>query len=242
MFGQFSEQMKKSSQPVNELLAANVKAIETVTKQQTQFFSGLVEDSVKLMQTVAQQTEVQGVLAAQSVYAESVRERLTSNSKVTYNTVSAVSKQYTDAMQSGIAAATEAAKEKVRTAVAQGQPVKAASVKASSVKAAPEKKAAPAKKTASKTASTKTSKAVAKPAVEAAKTTTEKQTAKAATKTNPASKTVAQEPVKKATPAPKTAAKPVATLSAEEVKAPAKIKPTDVKATPEKQTEVETKA
>jgi len=237
MFGQFSEQMKKSSQPVNELLAANVKAIETVTKQQTQFFSGLVEDSVKLMQTVAQQTEVQGVLAAQSVYAESVRERLTSNSKVTYNTVSAVSKQYTDAMQSGIAAATEAAKEKVSAAVAQGQPIKAASVKAS-----PEKKAAPAKKTASKTASTKTSKAVAKPAAEAGKITPEKQTAKAATKTKPASKTVAQEPVKKATPAPKTAAKPVATLSAEEVKAPAKIKPTDVKATPEKQTEVETKA
>lgn len=237
MFGQFSEQMKKSSQPVNELLSANVKAIETVTKQQTQFFSGLVEDSVKLMQTVAQQTEVQGVLAAQSVYAESVRERLASNSKVTYNTVSSVSKQYTDAMQSGIAAATEAAKEKVSAAVAQGQ-----SVKAASVKAAPEKKAVPAKKTASKTASTKTSKAVAKPVAEAEKTTTEKQTAKAATKTKSASKTVAQEPVTKATPAPKTAAKPVATLSAEEVKAPAKIKPTDVKATPEKQTEVETKA
>jgi phasin family protein len=241
MFGQFSEQMKKSSQPVNELLAANVKAIETVTKQQTQFFSGLVEDSVKLMQTVAQQTEVQGVLAAQSVYAESVRERLTSNSKVTYNTVSSVSKQYTDALESGIAAVTEAAKENVSTAVVQGQPVKAASAKASSVKA-PLVKAAPAKKTASKTASTKTSKAVAKPAVEAAKTTTVKQTAKAATKTNPASKTIAQEPVTKATPAPKTAAKPVATLSAEEVKAPAKIKTTDVKATPEKQTEVETKA
>ncbi len=222
MFGQFSEQMKKSSQPVNELLAANVKAIETVTKQQTQFFSGLVEDSVKLMQTVAQQTEVQGVLAAQSVYAESVRERLTSNSKVTYNTVSSVSKQYTDALQSGIAAATEVAKEKVSTAVAQGQPVKAV----------------PAKKTASKTAATatKTSKAVAKPAAEAGKTTTQKPTAKAASSAKSASKTVA-----KTTPAPKPAAKPVASLSADEVKAPAKIETTDVKATPEKQTEVEKK-
>lgn len=198
MFGQFSEQMKKSSQPVNELLAANIKAIETVTKQQTQFFSGLVEDSVKLMQTVAQQTEVQGMIAAQSVYAESVRERLTSNSKITYNTVSAVSKKYTDALQSGISTATEAVKEKV------------------TVTTAPVKKATPAKKAPTKTL------------------VTSAKTAKTAVKKN--------TDARKAPAASKTAAKPVATLSAEEVKAPAKMKTTDLKSTPEKQSEVDTKA
>jgi len=220
MFGQFSEQMKKSSQPVNELLAANVKAIETVTKQQTQFFSGLVEDSVKLMQTVAQQTEIQGVIAAQSVYAESVRERLTSNSKVTYNTVSSVSKQYTDALQSGIATATEAAKEEIKTVVAKAPVVKPApAVKAdAAVKATPTKKATPAKKA----------------------TPQKKATAKAAATSTTTAKAVAK-------PAPKTAEKPIAKLSADEVKAPAKIKTTDVKATdvkatPAKQSEVETKA
>lgn len=244
MFGQFSEQMKKSTQPVNELLAANVKAIETVTKQQTQFFSGLVEDSVRLMQTVAQQTEVQGVLAAQSVYAESVRERLTSNSKVTYNTVSSVSKQYTDALQFGIAAATESVKEKVNTEVAQLLSAKAPAAKAPAVKETLETKAVPAKQTASKatTTSTTKSKAAAKPVAEAGKTTAEKQTAKASTMTKSASKAVAPEPVTKASSAPKPTEKPVATLSAEEVKAPVKIKTTDDKASTEKQSEVETKA
>jgi phasin family protein len=232
MFGQFSEQMKKSSQPANELFAANVKAIETVTKLQTQFFSGLVEDSVKLMKTVAQQTEVQGVIAAQSVYAESVRERLTSNSKVTYNTVSAVSKQYTDALQSGISTATEAVKEKVTATAAPAK------------KATPVKKATPAKKAPAKAVvtSAKTPKAAVKTTSDAGKVTAEKQTAKAATNTKATSETVAQQPATKATPAPKSAAKPVATLSAEEVKAPAKIKTTDVKTIPEKQSEVETKA
>ncbi len=234
MFGQFSEQMKKSSQPVNELLAANIKAIETVTKQQTQFFSGLVEDSVKLMQTVAQQTEVQGMIAAQSVYAESVRERLTSNSKITYNTVSAVSKKYTDALQSGISTATEAVKEQVTVTTAP----------ASAKKATPVKKATPAKKATAKAlvTSAKTPKAAVKTTSDAGKVTTEKQTAKAATNTKATSEKVAQQPATKATPAPKSAAKPVATLSAEEVKAPAKMKTTDLKSTPEKQSEVDTKA
>ncbi|MFQ3218600.1 MAG: phasin family protein [Paraglaciecola sp.] len=105
MFSQFSEQMKNSSLPASELLAANVKAMEAVTKQQTQFFSGLVEDSLKLMQTIAQQTEIKDVLAAQAVYAESLMERFTSTSTVAYNTINSVSQQYTDSLTSGLTTA-----------------------------------------------------------------------------------------------------------------------------------------
>ena len=119
MFGQFSEQMKNSSHPASEILAANVKAMEAVTKQQTQFFSGLVEDSVKLMQTIAQKTEMKDVLAAQADYAESLIERLTSTSAVTYKTINSVSQQYTDSLKSGFETASEAAKETVKTAIAE---------------------------------------------------------------------------------------------------------------------------
>jgi phasin family protein len=124
MFSQFSEQMKNSSQPASKLLAANVKAMEAMTKQQTQFFSGWVDDSVKLMQTIAQQTEMKDVLAAQAVYAESLRERITSTSEVTYKTINSVSQQFTDALKSGFETASEATKETIKTA-----PTKKTSVK-----------------------------------------------------------------------------------------------------------------
>jgi phasin family protein len=90
--------------------------MEAVTKQQTLFFSGLLDDSVKLMQTIAQQTEMKDILAAQAVYAESLRERLTSTSANTYNTISSVSQKYTDAFKSGYETASEVAKETVKTA------------------------------------------------------------------------------------------------------------------------------
>jgi phasin family protein len=206
MFGQFSKQMKNSSQPASEFFAANVKAMEAVTKQQTLFFSGLVDDSVKLIQTIAQQTEMKDILAAQAVYAESLRERLTSTSTNTYNTISAVSQKYTDAVKSSYETAGEVAKETVKTA-----PVgKAATV----VKAAPVLKAAPAAKAAPVIKPTPVIDATSAVKAELAKTTT---------KTKQTPRVVAKKPVAKS------AAKPVVTLSADEVKAPAKTKADDIK-------------
>jgi phasin family protein len=142
MFGQFTEQMKKSSQPASDLFAANVKALEAVSQQQTQFLSGVLDDSVKLLQTMSQQTEVKGLLAAQSVYAESLRERLTSTSKTTYGTMNNVSQQFADALKTGLESAGEASKAAVSKF--QTVPVAAAPVKKAE---APKSKPA-AKKTA----------------------------------------------------------------------------------------------
>ena len=224
MFGQFTEQMKKSSQPASDLFAANVKALEAVSQQQTQFLSGVLDDSVKLLQTMSQQTEVKGLLAAQSVYAESLRERLTSTSKTTYGTMNNVSQQFADALKTGLESAGEASKaavSKFQTVPVAAAPVKKAEApksKPAAKKTAAAKKATPVKKAAPLKADT------AK--VDTAKTAPVKPVAKVASK-KAATKTTA----KKAAPnAPvKTAAKPVAKLSAEEVKAAPKAKATPAK-------------
>lgn len=218
MFGQFSEQMQKSSQPASELLAANVKAVEAITAQQTQFISGLMNDSVKLIQTITQQTEVKGIVAAQSVYAESVRERLTSSSKSTYGTISSVSQQYTDALKASLATpATDKKASTVSKAPAQTAPVAKAAVTKTPVKKAPVKSTS-VKGTTVKGTATK------KAAIKKAPLTKE-----TVTKTNVTDTPVAKAAVKK--PISKSAAKtqPVASLSAAEVKAPAKTKSTAVK-------------
>lgn len=228
MFGQFSEQMQKSSQPASELLAANVKAVEAITAQQTQFISGLMNDSVKLIQTITQQTEVKGIVAAQSVYAESVRERLTSSSKSTYGTISSVSQQYTDALKASLATpATDKKASTVSKAPAQTAPVAKAAVTKTPVKKAPVKKA-PVKSTSAKGTTVKgtTVKGTATKKAAIKKAPLTKETV---TKTNVTDTPVAKAAVKK--PISKSAAKtqPVASLSAAEVKAPAKTKSTAVK-------------
>lgn len=99
MFSQLSEQVKKSSQPVSDLFAANLKALQAVSSQQASFVSGVFNDSMKMMQTVSQQTEVNGLLAAQSVYVEALRERLTITTKSTLSTLNVVGQQFADTMK-----------------------------------------------------------------------------------------------------------------------------------------------
>jgi phasin family protein len=224
MFGQFSKQMENSSQPASELVAANVNAMEAVTKQQTLFFSGLVDDSVKLMQTIAQQTEMKDILAAQAVYAESLRERLTSTSANTYNTISSVSQKYTDAFKSGYETASEVAKETVKTApVAKAAPV---TKPAPGAKSTPVIKPTPVVRAASIVEAAPAGKKA--PAVRADKEQ-EAELIKTATKIKQTPKEIAKEVTKGEAKKPVAKSKPVTTLSADEVKTSATTKADDVK-------------
>lgn len=99
MFGKFSEQLQKSAQPVNSLVSLNAKTLESLSQHQTEWFTGLLSDSVKYVENVSHQTEVKGVLAANTAYAEAMRERFASVSKETYSTLSDMREQMTQVMK-----------------------------------------------------------------------------------------------------------------------------------------------
>lgn len=223
MFGQLTEQMKKSSKPASDLFAANVKAVEAVSQQQTQFLSGVLEDSVKLLQTMSQQTETKGLIAAQSVYAESVRDRFMSTSKIVYGTMNSVSQQYADALKTSL----ESADVSSAPAVAK---------KEAPVKKSPSAKAAPAK---AKTVNTATVQEDAPATASKAVTTTKAASAsKASPKKSPA-KPVAKKAAPKTVETP--TLKPVETSSAVEASAvEAKTTPTS-QAASEKSSNVDAK-
>jgi phasin family protein len=207
MLSQLSEQAMKSSQPASDLLAANVKILQTVSKQQADLVSGMLGDSMKLMQSLGQQTEVKGLLAAQTVYAESVRERITATSKHTYSTLTAAGQQFADTLKTSFDAPAASPATK---------PVaKKASVKKPVAKKAPAKSAA--KSAATSTAKTKVS-ATAK-AEPVAKKTTIKADAVVA------KKAVAPAKAKKV-------AKPLPTLSADSVRATPKQAASEAATTP----------
>lgn len=185
MFGKFSEQVKKSSKPVSSLVAVNTKALEELSQQQTEFFTGFLADSVKYVESLSVQTEVKGFVAAQSTYAEAVKERLAHTSKQTYGTMNDIREEYTKVLKTSIEelpAAEEVTKELMKAVPAVATP------------AAPKAEAKPAP-----------AKAVAKPAP-AKKPAAKKTPAKAAPKAAP-------KPAAKAE-APKAEAKPVAKAEA----------------------------
>jgi len=162
MFGKFSEQVKKSSKPVSSLVAVNTKALEELSQQQTEFFTGFLADSVKYVESLSVQTEVKGFVAAQSTYAEAVKERLAHTSKQTYGTMNDIREKYTKVLKTSIEelpAAEEVTKELMKAVPAVATPV--------APKA--EAKPAPAKKPAAKKAPAKAApKAAPKPAAKAA--------------------------------------------------------------------------
>ncbi|GEM_PF-375486 len=203
MFGQLSEQLKKSAKPVNTVIAANTKTLETLSGHQTALFTGLLSDSVNFMQAVSAQPTVKGMLAAQSDYAESMRDRFTNATKETYSALSVLRDDVTLAMKSSIDESVALAEEaKAEVAPAPKAPAKAtkAAPKPAAKKAAPkpapkaepkpvEAKAEPVVKEDAKPASTEAkaepaaAPAPKKPATRARRTTAPKKTATPKTST-----------------------------------------------------------
>lgn len=199
MFGKFSEQVKKSSKPVSSLVAVNTKALEELSQQQTEFFTGFLADSVKYVESLSVQTEVKGFVAAQSTYAEAVKERLAHTSKQTYGTMNDIREEYTKVLKTSIEelpAAEEVTKELMKAVPAVATP---AAPKAEA-KPAPAKKPA-AKKAPAKAAPKAATKAAPKPAAKAeapkaeAKPVAKAEAPKAAVKTesSPAATTAAKK-------------------------------------------------
>lgn len=205
MFGKFSEQVKKSSKPVNSLVALNAKRMEALSQMQTEFFTGFMSDSVKYVESISAQTEVKGVIAAQTSYAEALKDRFAHTSKDTYAAMNSIREEYTDLLKSSLdestanvpaafkAAATATAEPKPETSVkkSEAQPKTAAPQKAAVKKVTKKPVAKPAAK--------------AKPVVKAASQATEKPTVAAQDKpvTKPVAKPVvkAEATIKPSTPA-----------------------------------------
>ena len=200
MFGKFSEQVKKSSKPVNSLVALNAKKLEELSQMQTEFFTGFMADSVKYVESITVQTEVKGVIAAQTSYAEAVKERFANASKHTYGAINEMREEYTDLVKTSLNNATaevpKAFQAPVTPATASSKPpTPPQKVTAKKVTPKPAAKKTPAKPTAKAKPAVKTpSKPATKPAV--------------ASQSKPVTKPVAKPAVKAASkPATKTAVK-----------------------------------
>ena len=192
MFGKFSEQVKKSSQPVNSLVALNAKRMEALSQMQTEFFTGFMSDSVKYVESISAQTEVKGVIAAQTSYAEALKDRFAHTSKDTYAAMNSIREEYTDLLKSSLDESTANVPAAFKAA-ATAEPKPETSVKKSE---AQPKTAAPQKAAVKKV--TKKPAAKAKPVVKAASQATEKPTVAAQNKpvTKPVTKPVAKPVVK----------------------------------------------
>jgi hypothetical protein len=179
MFGKFSEQVKKSSQPVNSLVALNAKRLEALSQMQTEFFTGFMADSLKYVESMSVQTEVKGVIAAQTSYAEALKDRFAHASKDTYGAMNNIREEYTDLLKTSlnesvanVPAATHAAAPAVapiKPVAPADKPAAQAAPKKAKVKpvAKPAAKATPAVKAAVQSKSKPVAKPIAKPAVKA---------------------------------------------------------------------------
>lgn len=88
MFGKFAEQLQQSSQPLSAMVAVNTKAFEAVSKQQAAFVSGMLSDSATYFSHAAKQPCIKGVIAAQTTFSESVRDRFTTATSGTLSVLS----------------------------------------------------------------------------------------------------------------------------------------------------------
>lgn len=173
MFGKLTEQVKKSSKPVNTLMTLNAKMLEQLTNQQTQLFKGVIDDSIELVNKVAQQHDLKELLSAQTQYAEALKERVSHASKESYNSMTGTREQVLEVVKAAFTESMEQAQEATESAKAAMTPATKAAAPAAKkapAKRAPAKKPAAAKATTTKTAATNVEATKAEPVAAKAET------------------------------------------------------------------------
>ncbi len=125
MFDQYTEQFQNSLQPVNTLLAANVKAVEKLAEVQTELFTGVLEDSVACMQGLCAKRDIAGVIEAQKTYAESVQEKMVSDVQDTCSVFAVDQEQVGEVLQGAFSQMTKATAAATATTAKATKPAKA---------------------------------------------------------------------------------------------------------------------
>lgn len=105
MYDQINEQFQNSFKPVTELLALNVKTIETLTEKQTNFFTAALSEGMAFTQNLVAQKDLAGVLQAQKVYSEELQGKVAAVSKDSYALITEAQDKAAEMMKGVFAAA-----------------------------------------------------------------------------------------------------------------------------------------
>jgi phasin family protein len=116
MIDQMNEQLQKAMQPVTELATANAKALEQLASQQQALFSNLINASVSFSSSVADNKDVNSLVAAQKAYADGVQEQVVSAAKDAYEVITAAQTKAGEVMQTAMQESQAAVVEATKSA------------------------------------------------------------------------------------------------------------------------------
>jgi len=105
MYSEFTEQYKESIKPMTELMAINLKTLESLAEKQTSFFTGALTDSLAYSETMSSQTDLPGILQVQKEFSEGFQSKLVESSKEVYSIITEAQEQATELMKSSFAMA-----------------------------------------------------------------------------------------------------------------------------------------
>lgn len=103
MYSEFTEQYKESMKPMTELMAINLKTLESLAEKQTSFFTGALSDSLAFTETMSTQTDLTGVMQVQKDFSEDFQSKLVESSKEVYSILTEAQEQATEIMKSSFA-------------------------------------------------------------------------------------------------------------------------------------------
>ncbi len=106
MYSDFTEQFKDSIKPMTELMAINLKTLETLAEKNTSFFTGALSDSVAYTESLSSQTDLPGMIQIQKDFNEDFQSKLIESSKEVYSIIAEAQEQAAELIKSSFAATT----------------------------------------------------------------------------------------------------------------------------------------
>lgn len=119
MFSFFSDQLKSTTNPMQSLFASNAKTFESLAQQNTELWTGMLSDGVKYMEKVSVQPQIETILAANSEYAASVRERWVSSSRMAFQTLTSLRTENTETVTQSAEKTVESVKDETSDVVSK---------------------------------------------------------------------------------------------------------------------------
>ncbi len=103
MYSDFTEQFKDSMKPMTDLMAINLKTLESLAEKNTSFFTEALSDSVAYTESLTSQTDLPGLIQVQKDFTEEFQTKLIESSKEVYPIIAEAQEQATELMKSSVA-------------------------------------------------------------------------------------------------------------------------------------------
>ena len=113
MYDKLFEQTDVWFKPFNELLTANLQALDDLNQKQISFITKLMDESLGYSKTMAESKDMESLYSTQKACWQSIQDKMTDNAKESFVLITDAQKQFVDLCETSFASFSSAVEKEI---------------------------------------------------------------------------------------------------------------------------------